>query len=133
MLLLAAVAAYAGPDLPVALARAGRRAGSTQIGGAQRITSEQTSTRSSGIDGRNILLLKPDEVAARVKAMPGVAKVGVHVRLPNQVIIDVTRARAAGGVADDHEHGLAGRGRRLRCRRQARVPPLQFVDQSEGG
>ncbi len=61
---------------------------STQIGGNDRITKEDIYA-GSGIDGRNILLLRSADVAAQVKQIPGIAKAAVHVRLPNQVIIDV--------------------------------------------
>lgn len=61
---------------------------STLIGGAQRITPEQIYI-TSGIEGRNIFLVRPAEVAAAIGQIGGIAAVKVHVRLPNQVLIDV--------------------------------------------
>ncbi len=43
----------------------------------------------SGVNGRNIFLVRPEEVAARIGQEPGIAQAAVHVRLPNQVLIDV--------------------------------------------
>jgi cell division septal protein FtsQ len=62
--------------------------GSTQIGGSQRISTRDIFTASQ-VEGHNILLIRPADVAQRVAAVPGVAKADVHVRLPNQVLIDV--------------------------------------------
>ncbi len=61
---------------------------STEIGGNDRITKEDIYA-GSGIDGRNILLLRSADVASQVKQIPGIAKAAVHIRLPNHVIIDV--------------------------------------------
>lgn len=61
---------------------------STQVGGNQRLTSSAIFAASQ-IDGRSIFLVRPGQVAARVKALPGVSDAAVHVRLPNQVLIDV--------------------------------------------
>jgi cell division septal protein FtsQ len=62
--------------------------GSTQIGGSQRISTRDIFTASQ-VEGHNILLIRPADVAQRVAAVPGIAKADVHVRLPNQVLIDV--------------------------------------------
>ena len=62
---------------------------STQVGGNQRIASGDIFTASQ-IDGRSIFLVQPSRVAERVAALPGIASAAVHVRLPNQVLIDVT-------------------------------------------
>lgn len=62
---------------------------STQVGGNQRIASSDIFT-ASRIDGRSIFLVRPSQVAERVAALPGIAGAAVHVRLPNQVLIDVT-------------------------------------------
>jgi cell division protein FtsQ len=62
--------------------------GSTQIGGSQRISSQEIFAASQ-VEGHSIILIRPAEVARRVAAVPGVASVDVHVRLPNQVLIDV--------------------------------------------
>ncbi len=62
---------------------------STQVGGNQRIASGDIFTASQ-IDGRSIFLVRPSQVAERVAALPGIATAAAHVRLPNQVLIDVT-------------------------------------------
>ena len=64
----------------------------TQIGGSQRISTQEIFTASQ-VDGHNIMLIRPAEVAERVAAVPGIASVDVHVRLPNQVLIDVQEHR----------------------------------------
>lgn len=61
---------------------------STQIGGVQRITRQQIY-EASDIEGRSIFLVQPDNIAAAVSQLDGIAKAQVHVRLPNQVLIDV--------------------------------------------
>ncbi len=63
-------------------------AGSTQIGGSQRISNRDIFTASQ-VEGHNILLIRPADITQRVAAVPGIAKADVHVRLPNQVLIDV--------------------------------------------
>jgi cell division septal protein FtsQ len=61
---------------------------STQIGGSQRIPAEEIYAVSQ-LEGRNILLVRPEDVGARVAGIQGIAGADVHVRLPNQVLIDV--------------------------------------------
>jgi len=61
---------------------------STQIGGSQRISSQEIFAASQ-VEGHSIILVRPAEVAQRVAAVPGIASANVHVRLPNQVLIDV--------------------------------------------
>ncbi len=61
---------------------------STQIGSVQRVTPQQVY-EASGIEGRSIFLVRPDSIAAAVSRLDGVAEAQVHVRLPNQVLIDV--------------------------------------------
>lgn len=61
---------------------------STQIGGTQRVAADRVY-RASGLEGRSIFLVRPAEVAARIRQEPGIAEVDVHLRLPNQVLIDV--------------------------------------------
>ena len=61
---------------------------STQIGGSQRISAEEIFAASQ-VEGHNIMLIRPADVAQRVTALPGIAAADVHVRLPNQVLIDV--------------------------------------------
>ena len=62
--------------------------GTTLIGGSQRISTQEVFAASQ-VEGRSIMLVRPADVAQRVAAVPGIASVGVHVRLPNQVLIDV--------------------------------------------
>jgi cell division septal protein FtsQ len=61
---------------------------STQIGGAARISPNDIFT-AAGVDGRNILLVRPGDIAQRVREVPGIQGASVYVRLPNLVIIDV--------------------------------------------
>lgn len=61
---------------------------STQIGGSQRISTEDIFAASQ-VEGHNIMLVRPADVAQRVSALPGIAAADVHVRLPNLVLIDV--------------------------------------------
>ncbi len=63
-------------------------ASSTQIGGSQRISTQEIYAASQ-LEGRSILLVRPEDVGARVAGIQGIAGVDVHVRLPNQVLIDV--------------------------------------------
>jgi hypothetical protein len=104
--------------------------GSTQIGGNLRLTPEEIYVASQ-IDGKNVLVLRADDIADEVKKAPGIAAAEVHVRLPNQVIIDV------------HEHAplvawqsitstvwLAADGAEIP--QAGGAPPLTFTDQSEG-
>lgn len=60
----------------------------THIGGAVRIAPEDIYKQGQ-IDGRNIILVRGDEVAGNVKDLPGVLDAEVHLRLPNQIIIDI--------------------------------------------
>lgn len=103
---------------------------STQIGGNQRITPEDVYS-GSGIDGRNVLLLRSSEIAARVKAVPGVASVAVHIRLPNQVLIDVTEhAPLVAWQSSTGTVWLAADGAEVP--QAGAAPPLTFIDQSNG-
>jgi cell division septal protein FtsQ len=60
----------------------------TLIGGSQRISTQEVFAASQ-VEGRSIMLIRPAEVVQRVAAVPGLASADVHVRLPNQVLIDV--------------------------------------------
>jgi cell division protein FtsQ len=62
--------------------------GSTLIGGSQRISTQEVFAASQ-VEGHSIILVRPVDVARRVAAVPGIASANVHVRLPNQVLIDV--------------------------------------------
>jgi hypothetical protein len=59
-----------------------------QVRGNQRVPADDVS-RVSAVDGRSIFVIRPAAVAGQVRELPGVAEAVVHVRLPNQVIIDV--------------------------------------------
>jgi hypothetical protein len=58
------------------------------VRGCQRVPAEAIYA-ASALDQQNIFLVRPAEVAARVSQVAGVATTTVHVRLPDQVIIDV--------------------------------------------
>lgn len=59
-----------------------------QIGGAHRI-APRTIYDASGVEGRNIFLIRRSEVKANVQRVAGIKSASVHLRLPNQVVIDV--------------------------------------------
>lgn len=61
---------------------------STQIGGAERLDAGRLYEVSS-LEGQSVFLVRPADVAARIRQEPGIASADVHVRLPNQVLIDV--------------------------------------------
>jgi hypothetical protein len=130
LLVLTAIAFTAGliyllsmPELTVGRA-------STQIGGNQRIAPEEIYT-TSGIDGRNVLLLRSTDIAAQVQSIPGVARATVHVRLPNQVLIDVTEhAPLVAWQALATTVWLASDGSQVQ--QAGGAPPLRFTDQSDG-
>jgi cell division septal protein FtsQ len=103
---------------------------STLIGGARRVDTAELF-RQSEIDGRNILVLRADEIEARLRQTPGVATANAHLRLPNQVIIDVV----------EHSPLVAWRGTTntvwlsadgSEVPQSGALPPLQLVDQSSG-
>jgi hypothetical protein len=103
---------------------------STQIGGNQRIAPEEIYTHS-GIDGRNVLLLRSGDIASEVEKVPGVAQARVHVRLPNQVIIDVTEhAPLVAWQTVTSTVWLATDGSEVP--QAGTAPPLRFTDQSKG-
>lgn len=103
---------------------------STQIGGAQRI-SKQTIYEQSKVDGRNILVIEASQVLSRVKHIPGVADVSVHLRLPNQVIIDVVEhAPLVAWQGVTTTIWLAADGSQVP--QTGVVPPLRLIDVSEG-
>ncbi len=129
-LLLTAIAVTAGliylltwPELAVSPT-------STLIGGYQRIAPADIYTGSK-VDGRNVLLLRTDEIAAEVKKIPGVAKADVHVRLPNQVIIDIREhAPLVAWQAVTGTLWLAADGAQVP--QAGAAPPLTFTDRSSG-
>jgi cell division septal protein FtsQ len=59
-----------------------------QIRGNQRFSSEQIYAASQ-LEGQNIFWIRPAEIGDRVASLGGIASVSTHVRLPNQVVIDV--------------------------------------------
>jgi hypothetical protein len=66
--------------------------GSAQIGGAHRLTPRAIYD-ASGVEGRNVFLIRQAEVEANLREMPGIASADVHLRLPNQILIDVKELR----------------------------------------
>jgi len=60
----------------------------TEVRGNQRVSADSIYA-STGLDQRNIFLLRPAAAEARIEEVPGVASATVHLRLPAQVIIDV--------------------------------------------
>jgi len=60
----------------------------TEIWGAHRVTADAIYAASQ-VEGANIFRLDPGRVAVRIRRMPGIADTAVHVRLPNQVVIEV--------------------------------------------
>lgn len=103
---------------------------STQIGGADRLTNEEIY-EGSGIDGRNVLLLRAGDIAAAVKRVPGVEKAAVHVRLPNQVIIDIREhAPLVAWQGITETLWLATDGATVP--QTGAQPPLTFADLSKG-
>jgi hypothetical protein len=129
-LLLTAIAVTVGLIFLLRWSELSVSRGSAQIGGNLRLTPEEIYLASQ-IDGQNVLVLRASDVAGEVKKMPGVAKADVHVRLPNQVIIDIrehaplvswqTITRTLWLAADGAEVPQAGG-----------LPPLTFSDQSQG-
>jgi cell division septal protein FtsQ len=104
--------------------------GSTLIGGATRIDTGALY-QQSGIDGRSLLLLRADDIETRLRQVPGVATVDAHLRLPNQVIIDVVEHAplvAWRGVTETV--WLAADGSMVP--QSGALPPLQLVDQTGG-
>ncbi len=63
-----------------------------QVGGAHRLTPRAIYD-ASGVEGHHIFLIRPAEVEANLREMPGIAGAQVHLRLPNQVLIDVQEQR----------------------------------------
>lgn len=103
---------------------------STLIGGAKRIDTGALY-RQSAIDGRSILVLRKDDIEARLRQTPGVATVDVHLRLPNQVIIDVVEHSplvAWEGITTTV--WLAADGSAVP--QAGALPPLKLADQSGG-
>ena len=63
-------------------------AAGTQIRGCQRVPAEAVYA-ASALDQQNLFSIQPAAAVARIEALPGVAATRIHVRLPDQVIIDV--------------------------------------------
>ncbi len=103
---------------------------STQIGGAHRIAPAIIYEHSK-VAGRNILVLEASDVVSQVKSLPGIASAGVHLRLPNQVIIDVVEhAPLVAWQGVTTTVWLAADGSQVP--QAGGVPPLRLVDVSEG-
>lgn len=130
LLLLTAIAATAGLIYMLSMPELAVGRTSTQIGGNLRIPSEEIYN-SSGIDGRNVLRLRAREIEASVRDIPGVAEASVHVRLPNQVIIDVVEhAPLVAWQSITSTVWLAADGAEVP--QAGATPPLSFTDQSNG-
>lgn len=103
---------------------------STQIGGAQRIAKEIIYEQSK-VDGRNILVIQAREVISRVRHIPGISDAAVHLRLPNQVIIDVVEhAPLVAWQGMTTTLWLAADGSQVP--QAGALPPLRLIDESEG-
>jgi len=63
-------------------------AAATQIRGCQRVPAEAVYVISA-LDQQNLFAVRPAAAAARIDTLPGIASASIHVRLPDQVIIDV--------------------------------------------
>jgi cell division septal protein FtsQ len=103
---------------------------STLIGGAQRIDTASLYQQSE-IDGRSILVLRAEDIEARLRRAPGVATADVHLRLPNQVIIDVVEHSplvAWQGITNTVWLSADGSA----VPQAGALPPLQLVDRSSG-
>jgi cell division septal protein FtsQ len=104
--------------------------GSTFIGGAQRIDPSEIYDKSE-IAGRSISVLRAADVESRLMQVPGVAEADVHLRLPNQVIIDVVEhSPLVAWQAVTNTVWLAADGSIVP--QSGARPPLQLVDQSGG-
>jgi hypothetical protein len=104
--------------------------GSTQIGGNLRLTPEEVYLAGQ-IDGKNILVLRADGIASEVEKAPGVASADVHVRLPNQVIIDIREhAPLVAWQSITSTAWLAADGSQVP--QAGGAPPITFTDQSQG-
>ena len=104
--------------------------GSTQIGGNQRITPEEIY-QASGVDGKNVLVLRASDIGTQVRTMPGVAKADVHIRLPNEVIIDIREhAPLVAWQSITSTVWLAADGSEVP--QAGATPPLTFTDESKG-
>jgi cell division septal protein FtsQ len=66
----------------------GFRVQAAEVRGQVRVSAEDIS-RASAVAGRSIFQIRPTAVAGQISRVPGVAEATVHLRLPNQVIIDV--------------------------------------------
>lgn len=129
-LLLTAIAVTAGLIYLLRLPELTVGPSSTAIGGNERITKEAIYA-GSGIDGRNILLLRSAVIVDQVKLIPGIEKAAVHLRLPNQVIIDIREHSplvAWQGITETV--WLAADGAAVP--QTGAKPPLSFADLSNG-
>ncbi len=103
---------------------------STLIGGAQRIPPELIYEHSH-VGGRNILVIETSDVVSQVRSIPGIADADVHLRLPNQVIIDVEEhAPLVAWEGVTTTVWLAADGSQVP--QAGSLPPIRLVDVSEG-
>ncbi len=100
--------------------------GAAQIGGAHRLTPRAIYD-ASGVEGRNIFLVRQAEVEANLREMPGIASADVHLRLPNQILIDVKELRPlVAWQAGEETVWLAADGGVVP--QAGAAPPLTLVD-----
>ncbi len=64
------------------------RVSAVAVYGVERVLAEDVG-RASGVEGRSIFQIRPAAAERSITALPGVTAATVHVRLPNQVIVDV--------------------------------------------
>jgi hypothetical protein len=64
------------------------QASAAQVRGNQRVPAEVIRA-AAGVEQRNVFAIQPQRAASRIEALPGVAAAEVHVRLPDQVLVDV--------------------------------------------
>lgn len=97
-----------------------------QIGGAHRL-APRAIYDASGVEGRNIFLVRQAEIEANLREMPGIASADVHLRLPNQILIDVQELRPlVAWQAGEETVWLAADGGVVP--QAGAVPPLTLVD-----
>lgn len=63
-------------------------AGQVTIRGNQRVPADQIYAASQ-VEGRNVFMIRPAAIAARIDQVPGVASSKARVRLPASVVLDV--------------------------------------------
>jgi cell division septal protein FtsQ len=97
-----------------------------EIRGNQRVSSEQIFAASQ-LEGQNIFWIRPAEISDRVAGLGGIASVSTHIRLPNQVVIDVRElAPLVAWQVGDQVTWIAEDGQVLP--KSGPAPSLQLID-----